>query len=252
MTEQNEMIVAQPQQTTAVSNIEQEERLFALTQRKANMYVNSELVPQQYKGNIGNCCIAVDMAQRMNANPLMVMQNLYIVHGNPGWSSKFLIACINQCGRFTPLRYQQEGEGTAQWKCRATATDKTTGELLVGPWASMEMAKKEGWSTKSGSKWQTMPELMLMYRAAAFFQRTFAPEISMGFLTKEENEDIIDVPYTEIKPKAKMTAKERLELAKASMTPANNETAENTPQNDNDEDFGSPLTDEELAQLKFD
>ena len=220
----NEMVVAQPQ--VAVATIESEERMFALTQRKAQMYVNSELVPAQYKGNIGNCCIAVDMAQRMNANPLMVMQNLYIVHGNPGWSSKFLIACVNQCGRFTPLRYQQEGEGTPQWRCRATATDKATGELLIGPWASMEMAKKEGWSTKSGSKWQTMPELMLMYRSAAFFQRTFAPEISMGFLTKEENEDIVDVPYEEIRP-------QRPKRTMAVPTiPPKEESVENAPQNE--------------------
>ena len=63
----------------------------------------------------------------------------------------------------------------------------------------MEMADKEGWTKKSGSKWLTMPDQMLAYRAAAFWSRIYAPEISMGFITKEEAEDsvpdeIVDAP----------------------------------------------------------
>jgi hypothetical protein len=53
----------------------------------------------------------------------------------------------------------------------------------------MQMAEKEGWTSKQGSKWMTMPGQMLRYRAAAFWQRVYAPEISMGFYTKEEVED---------------------------------------------------------------
>jgi hypothetical protein len=48
------------------------------------------------------------------------------------------------------------------------------------------MAKAEGWSTKSGSKWLTMPELMLRYRSAAFFARIYAPDITLGMQTAEE------------------------------------------------------------------
>lgn len=171
---------------------------FDLIQRIGKTFGQSALVPEAYKMKnpqdvqaIANCIIAVDMAQRMHANPLMVMQNLYIVHGNPGWSSKFLIACLNGCGRFSPIRYEFKGkENTDSWSCRAYAIDKATGEQLAGAWVSIELAKKEGWFGKSGSKWQSMPELMLQYRAAAFFQRVYAPEISMGFATAEEAEDI--------------------------------------------------------------
>ncbi len=168
---------------------------FELQQRMAQMYVQSTIIPESYRGNIGNCVIAIDMAQRMGANPLMVMQNLYIVHGNPGWSSKFLIACINMSGRFTPLRYQFYGKrGTQQYGCRAYAYEKSDvnhKDALCGIWITMDMAEKEGWTSKNGSKWRTMPDQMLMYRAAAFWQRAYAPEISMGFLTKEEIEDAV-------------------------------------------------------------
>jgi hypothetical protein len=54
----------------------------------------------------------------------------------------------------------------------------------------MEMADKEGWTKKPGSKWLSMPNQMLRYRAAAFWQRAYCPEISMGLMTAEEAEDI--------------------------------------------------------------
>ena len=89
--------------TTALTLVEQEEKAFNLAQRQAKVYTSSSIVPQAYQGdkNIGNVIIALDIAKRLNSNPLMVMQNLYVVHGNPAWSSKFLIATINSCGRFT-------------------------------------------------------------------------------------------------------------------------------------------------------
>jgi hypothetical protein len=163
-----------------------------LAQRVAKAFAASTLVPQSYQQNVPNCIIALEMANRMGASPLMVMQNLYIVHGNPGWSSKFLVACFNQCGRFSALRYEWTQDRTA---CRAWAIEKATGDRIDGPQVSLQMAKDEGWSTKSGSKWKTMPELMLMYRAAAFLIRTYAPEISMGLRTDDE---IIDMGPAEV------------------------------------------------------
>jgi hypothetical protein len=44
--------------------------------------------------------------------------------------------------------------------------------------------------SKAGSKWKTMPELMMRYRAAAFFGRLYAPEITMGMHSVEEVVDI--------------------------------------------------------------
>ena len=44
--------------------------------------------------------------------------------------------------------------------------------------------------TKNGSKWVTMPEQMMMYRAAAFFARVFCPHALMGLQTAEEVQDV--------------------------------------------------------------
>lgn len=167
---------------------------FDLLQRGAKLLAASTLVPQQFQGNLPNCVIALNMAQRMGADPLLVMQNLYVVHGRPGWSSQFLIATFNQNGRYTALRYEFFGErGKSSWGCRAWAIEKSTEEKLVGADVTIEIADKEGWSKKSGSKWQTMPQQMLMYRAASWFIRAYAPEIAMGLQTREEIVDTIDL-----------------------------------------------------------
>jgi hypothetical protein len=170
---------------------------FELAQRAAKALSSSSLVPQNYQGNLADCIVALELAQRIGASPLMVMQNLYIVHGKPAWSSQFLIAAVNQCGRYTALQYEWTGTpNTDAWTCRAWAKDKSTGERVQGPAVSIAMAKKEGWATKNGSKWQTIPELMLMYRAATFFARTNAPELTMGLQSHEEAHDIIDTEQT--------------------------------------------------------
>lgn len=166
---------------------------FELLQRQANMFSKSTLVPTQFQGehNIGNAVIALEMAQRMNASPLMVMQNLYVVHGNPGWSSKFLIATFNQCGRFEAIKYKKTGtEGTDSQGVIAYTREKGSNEIIYGPEVTIGIAKQEGWYDKKGSKWRTIPGLMLEYRAATWLIRTTAPELSMGLQTSEE---IIDV-----------------------------------------------------------
>lgn len=168
---------------------------FEALQRMARMVTMSPIVPKSYRGeaNLGSAAIAMDMALRMNANPLMVMQNLYDVHGTPAWSAKFLIATLNQSGRFSALRYVFQGqENTDTWGCRACAIELATGEKLEGPLITIGLARKEGWFNKTGSKWHTMPEQMLRYRAAAWFVNVYAPEIAMGLRTAEEEQDAVD------------------------------------------------------------
>lgn len=165
---------------------------FDAAQRMAMALSRSSLVPTAYQGKDGlpNCLIAMEMANRIGASVFMVMQNLDIIHNRPSWRSTFLIATVNTSGRFSPLRYRfQGGEGTDEWGCRAYAADLENGEECEGPLVTISMAKAEGWYQKKGSKWQTLPELMLRYRAAAFWTRVYAPELSMGMHTADEVQD---------------------------------------------------------------
>jgi hypothetical protein len=106
-----------------------------------------------------------------------------------------VVSAINASGRFSPVRYRMTGEGDER-ACVAWAKD-ATGEVLESPPVSIAMAKAEGWYGKSGSKWKTMPELMLRYRAATLFGRLYAPDILMGM--REETE-VLDMESPRIGP----------------------------------------------------
>ena len=164
------------------------ERAFQLVQRKALLLSESDLVPKAYQKKIGNCVIAIDLATRTGMDVLMVMQNLHIIQGKPSWSSTYVIAAINSSGRFsTPLNFEMKDDSS----CVAYAIGKD-GQKYEGPEVNMVMAKAEGWIDKSGSKWKTMPALMLRYRSAAFFGRLFTPELMLGMHTEDE---VIDMGY---------------------------------------------------------
>lgn len=183
---------------------------FDEAQRFAKALASSTLIPPAFQGQQGlaNCLVALNISRRMNMDPLMVVQNLHIIHGRPSWSSQFIIGLINGCGRFSPLRYELSGKGESL-ACTAVATELSTGEELRGPEVTMAMAKREGWATKSGSKWATMPELMIRYRAAAFWGRLYIPELLVGIQTQEEVLDVESVTVTQAEP-APATAVEQL------------------------------------------
>jgi hypothetical protein len=145
----------------------------------------------------------------MRMSPFQVMQNLHIIHGRPSWSSQFIIGLVNGCGRFSPLRYETTGSGDSL-ACYCVATELSSGSDLKGPTVTMAMAKKEGWSTKSGSKWLTMPELMIRYRAAAFWGRLYIPELLVGIQTEEEVVDVEPVTVRQAEPALPKTSLEDL------------------------------------------
>lgn len=177
--------------------IQRESAAFEMLQRQAKMFAASSLVPKEFGGNVANCAIGINIAKRLGADPFMVLQNIDIIHGRPSFRATFLIAMVNAAGRFEPLQFRMEGtEGKPDRSCVAWTKSKPDGTLLEGPKISLEMAKAEGWSTKNGSKWLTMPELMLRYRAAAFFARLYAPDITLGMMTAEEAADVVERDVT--------------------------------------------------------
>jgi len=170
----------------------------------AQVFANSDLVPVHFK-KPENAWIALNLAGRMGIDPFMLMQNLYVVHGKPGIEAKLAIALINDSGRFSPLEYEISGDGDEK-TCVASASrinaDGTTGQKIYGPPVSVKMAKDEGWFSKSGSKWKTMPDMMLRYRAATFFARVSCPEMLFGMQTKDEIVDASDaVPVDDAGPR---------------------------------------------------
>ena len=162
----------------------------------AKQLAKSDLVPKEFQGNVSNCLIAIDLSQRLGASPFLVMQNLDVIYGRPSWRSKALIGMINASGKYDfELQYEEKEKDGKPFSCRCWT--ERNGRKVTGITVDMDMAKAEGWESKNGSKWKTMPGLMLRYRAAAFFSRMNCPEIEMGLYTTDE---IIDGNFNDDPP----------------------------------------------------
>ena len=161
----------------------------------AEQLAQSELIPATFRGKPADVLIALDYADRLGMNPLSVLQNIYIVSGRPAWSSTFYIATISTCGRFSGIDYVEKTGpviaklGVPNMSCKMVAVDNRTGKRVEGAEISIQMALDEGWFSRNGSKWRTMPRQMLRYRSAAFFARAFCPEVTMGLYSADEVED---------------------------------------------------------------
>ncbi len=171
--------------------------------RKAEALARSEMVPNDFKPKqdqnpaycrslqqaTANCYLALELADRMGASVLEVMQNLYLVHGTPGWRASYMIGQANKHGpwkgglHFTTT----EMEGDTAVEC--WAIHRETGER-VSSTVSMTMARDNGWSTRKGNMYGKLKVQLLSYRAATFFIRLHCPQVMFGMHTTDELEDI--------------------------------------------------------------
>lgn len=227
------MVVVSSQPNQTQPSIYSSVQSFEAAQRMAQQLCTSTMVPKDYQNNVSNTLVALEMAYRTGVSPLMVMQNLHVIQGKPSWSSSFIIASLNSCGRFTPLQFRttplggkvvkyqetawvngqkqrKENQMTIQdFSCVAFAHD-VNGKLIEGPAVTVEMAVKEGWYSKADSKWPTMTELMLNYRSAAFFGRLYAPDVLQGMHSSDEVKDFGGELHEPSKPNPIQVLNERV------------------------------------------
>lgn len=158
----------------------------------SKMLASSTIVPVTYQRRPENVFVALEMANRMGVPVMMVMQNLYVVQGKPSWSGSAVASMIKSHPNLTDVELHYVGkQGTPEWGAYVTAKSKKTGAEIKGATVTMAIANAEGWVNKAGSKWKTMPEIMLGYRAYSWFGRVHCPEIMMGMQSVDEVEDVV-------------------------------------------------------------
>lgn len=168
-----------------------------LATKMAASLAKSTIVPKEFQNNANNALIAIEMASRLRTSPLMVMQHLYVVYGRPSWSAQYVIAMINGSGKYDmELQFEEKADDKGKPHSCMCWTEKD-GRKVTGPVVTMDLAKAEGWYDKNGSKWKTMPQMMLRYRAASFFGRMNCPDLMMGMYTREEVEEFGREEYLE-------------------------------------------------------
>lgn len=193
--------------TTQGSSIEAMDKLL----KYSEILAESTIIPAHYKGNKGDIFVAVQTAYRMNLDPMMVMQGTYVIQGKLGMTSAFAISLANSSGLFVGgIRYRvqklgEDIEGSVEFYNNGTKDKKKVqfSNIQVTAYTNlksngeeisytigMKEAITEGWTIKAGNKYQSLPELMLRYRAATLLIRTHAPEVINGMHMVEEIEDV--------------------------------------------------------------
>lgn len=207
----------------------------------ATIMAKSDIIPEHYRGKPENVFIAVQTAYRMNLDPMLVMQNTFTISGKLGMNSTFAISLANSSGLFIGgIRYKVktldeniEGEvtfynnGTKDKKkvqfsniqVTAYTNLKSNGEEISYT-IGMKEAIAEGWTTKAGNKYQSLPTLMLSYRAATLLIRTHAPEVMNGMHVVEEIEDV-QASVRDVTPKAQTLSAKLDELINEQMQEPN-------------------------------
>ncbi len=167
---------------------------FIMAGQMAKTLSQSTIVPKEYQGNNANAMVAIEIANRLQTSPLMVMQNLNVIQGRPSWSAQFLIAMVNGSGKYDiELQFDEKPDKDGKpFSCQCWTM--RGGRKITGITVDMDIAKAEGWVGKNGSKWKTMPQVMLRYRAASFFARMNCPELTLGYYSKDE---VIDGDFKE-------------------------------------------------------
>lgn len=161
--------------------------------RAAKELSRSEMIPEEYRGSIGSCLLAIDLSARLDLSPLTVMQCGTVIHGRFCWLGTACKAIIDRSGRYERTEYVTvglPGSDSHGVFLRGICSDGTVED---GPAVTIGRAKSEGWLRRPGSRWRTMPEIMLRYRAAAYFGRVVCPALFLGFHTDDELEERLNL-----------------------------------------------------------
>lgn len=155
--------------------------------RLAEVMAGSQLIPPHLRGKVDDVFVALAMADQMGENPVVVMQNIYVVSGRAGWSASYMIARANTSGVFCDrIDWRVSGKGDSL-SVTASATLAASGQV-VSMTADMSMAAAEGWT--KNAKYKSMPEVMLRYRSATLLIRMYAGDVMLGMHTADELETL--------------------------------------------------------------
>ena len=154
----------------------------------SRIVAKSGLVPEHFRKHPEAVYTCVGIARSIGEDPVQLMQASYFIGGKMGLASSYLLARLRRSGAIKgTVRYLIEGSGETL-SVRARAVDAETGEEVIGPAATMEMAQADGWT--KNPKYRSMPEVMLRNRALAFLVRYHYPDATAGLPAADELRDV--------------------------------------------------------------
>ena len=123
----------------------------------------------------------------LNIDPIVALNQIYIVNGKPTCSAQLMIALANKSGALSRLDIPDPGEVNDSATVIAVRKDRPDTEYRAT--FTMAMANKAGLATKDN--WKKYPGQMLIARAVSACLRQAVPDAIAGMYTVEEiNTDV--------------------------------------------------------------
>lgn len=167
-------------------------------QSKIMQIQHSNIIPKELHGKTKELVELQKFADYRKEPLVVLLNNILFIDGKMGWKSTYIISKINSATKrfLQPLNYRSIGEEGKPSFGKIAYTYDVKGNLMEGPAVTLDIAEKSGWTNKDNSSWNTIPELMLTYRAATFFGRIFCPDLFDGLHTSDELVDIYSASGT--------------------------------------------------------
>lgn len=143
----------------------------------ARAFAESKMVPDHFKKSVGDCYIAIGLANRYGMDVWSLMMEMYVISGKPMMSGKLAIAILNH-SLADPLRPEYSGDGDDR---TIILTGRPEGE--AGP-LSVTLKVKD--AKTQNEQWKKNPDQMLMYAGARMWGRRYTPDILLGILFDDE------------------------------------------------------------------
>lgn len=187
MTESTALTTTTQQQMPGALSFLHDGAAFEHLWRVAKAFSMSGMVPAHFQGKPESCMVALMYAQQLGEHPMVMFQEVTVINGRPGTSARFAISRANRSGLLSgPITWKSKGTGDAL-EVTASATLAGTGEVITAT-VSMKEAQADGWTRNS--KYKSIPEQMLRWRAATRLINLYLPEVLFGLGVKEEIENV--------------------------------------------------------------
>ena len=156
----------------------------------AKTIAQSSIIPAELRGKPADVFVLLDLAESLREPYWKVINGIRVAQGRMMVTAEFQIGRAMSSGLFKgPFTYERKKEKD-NLGVRVKAQSKETGDVIIGPWVDMDMARAEGWTRNKKYGNPHMAEHMLRLRAATFFIRIHCPQTTYGGITDEESEDV--------------------------------------------------------------
>lgn len=213
--ENHTLVPALPQQSNALSSIQQTAIELEAAHRIAVAICNTAFVPKHFQGKPEECAVAILYGSTVGFDPVTAVQQIYVISGKPALYARAMVAIVIAAGH--KVWTEEESSGSVTVCGQRAGSDKV--ERVT--WTS-QLAQLAGYT--SNAKYKTDPRSMLYARASGDVARRIAPDALLGMAYNVEEMELVGDIYVRPEP-ATSSSKDQVRAALGASKPVESEPA---------------------------